>query len=387
MTHHLELRYHFDLFLGDEILKNSSLPKTLTSYKKIILCYDSHLPKNWLMQVKIFLNDPLLYPIVGGEKAKSIQEREALENFLYENQVQKDALLIAFGGGTILDLTGFIAATYCRGIDYCVIPSTLLAAVDVVYGGKNGINLFQKKNWLGSFYFPKIAIVDTYFLRKLPEKLLKEGFAEVWKHALIRDKDFFQFLVKHQKKLLDKKIFDQVIEKSLAIKREIVSLDPLDQKNIRVILNFGHTVGHQLESLSGYKLSHGEAVFWGMILESVISSLLHRLDLKELNKIFQNLSPFFEKKKFLDKVLHCATFFWDKKAKSNGTIDCVILHNIGQAKVQTFTQEEYQALYDQAVHLLKKSFHRGYFTGRDFGGSDRSDFRSKTTKENCFTVD
>ncbi len=203
-----------------------------------------------------------LFSIPPGEKSKTREQKERLEDLMLEKKLGRDTVMIALGGGVVTDLAGFVAATYLRGIPLVMIPTTLLGMVDASIGGKVGVNTKHGKNLIGAYYLPKLIIVDTELLDTLPEKELQNGFAEILKYGFI-----------HSRELLEMEISDELIKKAIAIKKEIVALDP-QEKGLRRILNFGHTLGHAIEVCSHYTLSHGEAVAIGMHLEAHLSAKL-----------------------------------------------------------------------------------------------------------------
>ena len=174
-------------------------------------------------------------------------------------------------------MAGFIASTLLRGIDLKLIPTTLLSQVDSSIGGKNGINSYSGKNLIGTFYHPSEVIIDTKILKTLPLREIKSGYVEILKHSLIKDLSFFKWLDKNYKKIFsyDFKIIEKAVFKSILIKSHFVKKDPkekLKNHNSRAMLNFGHTIGHALETFYNYnKLNHGEAIAIGIIIESKIS--------------------------------------------------------------------------------------------------------------------
>jgi 3-dehydroquinate synthase len=207
-----------------------------------------------------------LIPLIvkEGEHSKSLDQYTDAIRFLFEKGIKKSDCIIGLGGGVVLDLTGFLASQYLRGVSFVFIPTTLMAVVDAAIGGKNGVNFENGKNLIGSFKNPDEIIFDSCFLGTLPENLYLEGFIEVIKYGLIFDKHLFHSLI-------ERKICEtNFIERSIEIKEEISSKDFFDV-GLRRVLNFGHTVAHGIEKLSNLKMSHGQAVFIGLLLESYIS--------------------------------------------------------------------------------------------------------------------
>ncbi len=226
-----------------------------------------------------------------GEKIKTINSYKDLAEKLIKYNVNRKSVLVAIGGGSLGDLAGFISSTVLRGLDFFLIPTTLLSQVDSSIGGKNGINTTYGKNMLGTFYQPKKVLIDISVLNTLPNKEIKSGYAEIIKHALINDYNFFCWLEKNIDKLLNlnKSILEKAIYKSIMIKLFYVRKDEkesLVNSQSRAMLNFGHTIGHALESHYNYKkFNHGEAISIGMITEAKISNYLGLLSSNELYRI------------------------------------------------------------------------------------------------------
>lgn len=208
----------------------------------------------------------------AGEAAKTRETKTKLEDKLFALGCGRDTLLFALGGGVVTDLVGFLAATYCRGVPVVYIPTTLLAMVDAAIGGKTGVNTPYGKNLIGTITEPDAIWIDPQFLQTLPEREYRAAFAEIIKYACIQDKALFSFLVSHADKLKAREpdTLEHVIRWCIKIKQAIVKRDPFE-KGERVILNFGHTIGHAIEKVSDYKINHGEAVSIGMVEEARLS--------------------------------------------------------------------------------------------------------------------
>ncbi|OGP22357.1 MAG: 3-dehydroquinate synthase [Deltaproteobacteria bacterium GWA2_55_10] len=218
---------------------------------------------------------PFVINVPDGEEYKSLSEASKVFDILIENRFERKSPIVALGGGVIGDLSGFIAATYLRGVPYIQAPTTLLSQVDSSVGGKTAVNHPKGKNLIGAFYQPRAVFIDPDVLKTLDEREIKAGLAEVIKYGIIRDLEFFSFLEENAKKLLgpgDEII--RCIERSCEIKAEIVGKDEKEE-NLRAILNFGHTFGHAIEALSGYgSYRHGEAVAIGMAMAAALSARL-----------------------------------------------------------------------------------------------------------------
>ena len=273
----------------------------------------------------------------AGEKNKSRKIKEKIENEMLRLSLKRDACIIALGGGVTGDLAGFTAATYMRGIPFIQVPTTFLAMADSSIGGKTAVDARNAKNVIGSFHQPKKVIIDLNFLKTLPKKELTNGLAEAIKHALIKDKDFFRFLEKNMDKIfeLDSKILSLSIKRSCEIKAKIVMQDEFE-KGIRKLLNYGHTIGHAIESALNYKISHGDAVAIGM---SHAASLSARLGFLEQGSLIRH-NNLLLRAGLMHKISHhelkpkkiLENVQYDKKIMG-GKINFVLLKSIGDAFV------------------------------------------------------
>ena len=316
---------------------NYNLKKIIKSEDKVFILIDekvSYAIKNLALSKKIFI-----LKIKGSEKIKSFKYFEKVSENLLSKGINRDSCIIAIGGGTILDLSGFIASSILRGVKLILFPTTLLSQVDSSIGGKNGINSTHGKNLIGTFYQPDLIIIDPCILFSLSKKQLKSGYAEVLKHALISDFSFFKFLEKNYDKIfnINLKTLEQIIFKSIKIKSKFVNNDTkeiLKNNNSRAILNFGHTFGHALEAYYKYnnKFTHGEAISIGMIIASKISYKFGYIKEYELNKIFNHFIDVGLPTK--DKNMYSAKIFKIiKKDKKNlrNDINLILLKKIGKA--------------------------------------------------------
>ncbi len=285
------------------------------------------------MQDEGLQTDLITIPV--GESAKALSQIEHLYTELVRMQCDRGTVLVALGGGVVGDVAGFLAATYMRGIDYVQFPTTLLSMIDSSIGGKTGVNLPQGKNLVGAIYQPKNVVIDPNILDSLPTREKVSGFAEMLKYGLIRDKEFFQKITSLSPimGIENNQLLEESIIRSCEIKAEIVSLDELES-GLRRILNFGHTIGHALEILSGPDvLRHGEAVAYGMLCAGSISHKRGMLTEEEWTTIENPIRklplPEFEIPKTED-ILH--TIKHDKKNLS-GKRYFVLLDGIGNAVV------------------------------------------------------
>jgi len=271
-----------------------------------------------------------------GEKAKRLGTIERLAEKLLEGGADRHSLLAAMGGGVVGDVTGFLAATYMRGVSYVQVPTTIVAQVDSAIGGKTGVNLRQGKNLLGAFHHPLAVLADTQTLATLPPREFRSGLYEVIKCAIIGDAALFQLLERSLPAVLDRRapVLTVALTRALRVKARIVGLDEREH-GIRRWLNFGHTFGHAIESLGHYRgLRHGEAVGWGMVAATQLSRRLGRIGDREAGRIIRMVSsvgrlpvlPRFKPERAYEQL------FADKK-KRGDTLRFVLPRRIGRVEV------------------------------------------------------
>lgn len=234
-----------------------------------------------------------LFSFPSGEKYKNRATKSHIEDQMFDYGLGRDTVLIALGGGVVSDLSGYIASTYCRGIPLVLIPTTLLAMVDACIGGKNGIDVPQGKNLLGTIYPPHKVLIDPSTLKSLPQQDIVDGAVEMLKHGLIADKDYFNRLLNSADKILSlhPETLEQSILDSCRIKKDIVEHDE-HETGKRRLLNLGHTIGHALEKLSHYSLSHGQAIAIGIMVESHMGVQMGHLSQNTLNHLLHTLKTF-----------------------------------------------------------------------------------------------
>jgi 3-dehydroquinate synthase len=276
--------------------------------------------------------------IPAGEASKDIEICVQLWQTLSEYQFGKKDLLINLGGGMITDLGGFVASVYKRGITFINVPTSLLAMVDAAVGGKNGIDFNGIKNQLGVIQFPEFTFVDPGFLYTLQESEVKNGFAEIIKHALIADEGLWAEI---QLMGADLRFDSKLIRRAIEIKMTIVENDPFEAGE-RKLLNFGHTIGHGLEAalLHSGQIAHGHAVAIGMIGEAYISmrlGFLKQVYFKEIQKVILTIfKPLENTQSSVELILKC--IYQDKKNELN-KLNCTLLKGIGSASYDNFIEE------------------------------------------------
>lgn len=297
-------------------------------------------------------NPPTLQTVPAGEASKSLSHAESLCREMIRAGHDRRSIIIALGGGVVGDLAGFVASIFYRGIPFIQIPTTIVSQVDSSVGGKTGVNVAEGKNLLGAFHQPKLVIVDPETLKTLPAREFHEGFAEAIKHAAIRDASMLDDLLAIDPE--KREVPAELLARNIAIKARVVEADEYETKDIRALLNFGHTIGHGIEASLPYgQMLHGEAIAMGIRAALVISekhsglSPVASAKILDLLKHFHlplTLSPDIPTATVMEKLTR------DKKFKS-GKIRFVTLSEIGKAQViETVTAEDLEA----AIEYLRK---------------------------------
>lgn len=284
--------------------------------------------------------------IQAGEGYKNIETTTRIWEFLLSQKADRNALLLNLGGGVLTDMGAFAASTYKRGIPFIQIPTTLLSQVDASVGGKTGIDFHGEKNMIGTFTQPQAVVIDETFLETLEPRELVSGAAELIKHGLISDSALFELLRAELAGWLKAgQLPSDVLRKSISLKNKVVLEDPFE-KNIRKILNFGHTIGHALETWSmendADPLRHGEAIGIGMICESWLSSHKAGLDAREMNEISSFLASFYGGRS-IDPSIFTMLFALMQNDKKNekGLVNFSLLERTGKAGINyTCSQED-----------------------------------------------
>lgn len=291
--------FSYNIFIADTFDGLAAQIKELgyASDKKLCIVTDSNVAILYAQAVKEELakefSNVFLYTFPAGEEHKNISTINGIYEFLIQNHFDRQDALIALGGGVAGDMTGYAAATYLRGIDFIQVPTTLLSQTDSSIGGKTGVDFMQYKNMVGAFYMPRLVYMNLSVLKTLPKEQLVSGFGEILKHGLIKDIAYFNWLNEHYDEIwaLEYDVLEEMIYASCKIKRGVVERDP-KEKGERALLNFGHTIGHAIEKLSDFKLTHGTCVGLGIVAASYLSKMQNHLSDKELCMIEETLAHF-----------------------------------------------------------------------------------------------
>ncbi len=332
----------YEIAIGKNSIVELSKFLATKSYSKIFIITDSNVAKLHLSTLQAILPNAEIVIAEAGEQTKSFAILEKISEEILAKGIDRKSLIVAFGGGVIGDLAGFLASILLRGIDFVQIPTTLLACVDSSVGGKTAINSKAGKNLIGSFYQPKLVICDLNFLQTLSKREIKSGYGEIVKYGLIRDLEFFEFMEKNYHKILqqDEEVMIKIITRSCQIKAEIVGADEKESGD-RALLNFGHTFGHTFETETNYsdELMHGEAVALGMVMAAKMSQNLGMISATDFSRIVKHFSdcelitsPSQIRKNWNEENL-ISHLFKDKKHE-NKKLTFILLEKLGEAIVQ-----------------------------------------------------
>ncbi len=345
---HVSLKENsYDIIIGTNFTSEfSEYISEIHKGKKIFIITDSNIEKLYASKIPTFFEgyEYTIHIIEAGEKNKHLETVKDIYTSMIEDGVTRDDLVVAFGGGVVGDIAGFVAATYLRGVKFIQIPTTVVSQVDSSVGGKVGVDLPAGKNLVGAFYQPKLVLIDIAFLRTLETRYFFDGFAEIVKYGCIYDKELFSKLeniVKEdhlRKNLMDN--MEDIVYRSCEIKKEVVEKDE-KESNLRMILNFGHTIGHAIEQYYNFeKHSHGEAVSIGMI---DIVNIGEKLGITKKDEIIR-IQKLLERLKLpitddypIDKITNIMKR--DKKSKSDG-ISFIFLKEIGKVEIIKMSSEE-----------------------------------------------
>lgn len=322
------------------------LSKVSLESKKYAIITDSQVGPIYADTVKAqldnFATEVCIYSFKAGEESKNLDTINEIYDFLLENNFTRSDVLVALGGGVVGDMTGFVAATYMRGIDFIQIPTTLLSQVDSSIGGKTGVDYKQYKNIIGAFNMPRLVYINTETLNTLDGRQFYAGMAEVMKYGLIRRSAFYVWLIDNMYEIHEKDMaaLEYMIAQSCQIKKEYVEKDPYD-KGDRAILNFGHTIGHAIEKAMDFKLLHGECVALGSVAAAFISWKKGYIEMDDYYEIRDMFVPFnlpisidsIDAESILDNIKY------DKK-HSGSTLSFISLKKVGKAFIDTTVTKE-----------------------------------------------
>jgi 3-dehydroquinate synthase len=349
----------YPVFVGRDLLPTLSRRIDKITGKRDQRIFVLTSPEIWSLWADAFLesfarsNPPTALFLQSGEEHKRLRTVERLAEQLAECHADRSSLLISFGGGIVGDVGGFLAAIFMRGIDYIQVPTTLLAQVDSSVGGKTGVNLQSGKNLVGSFHHPLAVFADTDILQTLPARELRAGLFESIKAGIIRNARLFSLMESKADAILgcDPALIEQVVAASVRVKAEVVSIDEMEN-GLRMVLNYGHTLGHAIEAATRYKkLLHGEAIAWGMIAATRLGlsrGTISEAQAVRIEKLILEYGPLPALRIPVDRLLDAATR--DKKNRS-GVRRFILPSGIGSAVVvENITDTE---LHSAAASMLE----------------------------------
>lgn len=301
-------------------------------YSQVGVLVDENTRKHCYPHIQSAAGDHFVIEVKSGEEQKTLQTCGLIWQEMTNRTLDRHACLIVLGGGVLGDMGGFCAATYKRGIDFILVPTTLLAQVDASVGGKLGVDFNTFKNHIGVFQQPALTLIHSGFLKTLPEAELRSGFAEVIKHTLISDRAMWDVI---RRRTLHEQDWETLLKHSVTFKAGVTTQDP-KEKGLRKILNAGHTIGHAVESYllgTGQRILHGEAIAIGLITESLLAMERGMLDARSFEQLASYLLTIFRKVTLTDEMLDDIALLTvqDKKNKDNRIL-CVLLDGIGQAR-------------------------------------------------------
>lgn len=315
--------------------------------KKLCVITDSVVEKLYGAEILSLLEGrckkAVLYAFPAGEESKTLDTVRDAYKFLIKEGFDRKDMLLALGGGVTGDMTGFVAATYLRGIDFVQIPTTLLAQSDSSIGGKTGVDFDGYKNMVGAFKMPRLVYMNVSTLKTLDERQYYSGFAEVMKHGLIKDEPFYLWLLDNMYEICDRKpdVLQEMVYRSCLVKKQVVEKDPTE-KGERALLNFGHTIGHAIEKARHFTLYHGECVALGAVAAAYLSYKRNLLSMEEYYEIRDMFVPFNLPISVEDIVPEeIVRLSRSDKKMENGQIKFVLLKKIGKAIIDdTVTEQE-----------------------------------------------
>lgn len=344
-------------------LLNESIKWLPKNYHHLVLITDetvcAHYGESFESQLKSHGYNVLLLTFPAGERSKNAKIKQKLEEKILSHAFgRNDTLILALGGGVTGDLAGFIAATYMRGIPYIQIPTTLLSMVDSSVGGKVGVNTPQGKNLIGAFWQPLTVIADINTLKTLDKKHIVAGLIEAMKMFLTHDRKSFDFLIKNLPKILslDEQLLAEIIYRAVKIKAYVVNQDE-KEVGMRMVLNFGHTIGHALEKLSNYRMLHGYAVGYGILVEAKISQLMGILSEQDYEEVQSCLALLGIHKKAVKKYNAERLIELTQSDKKNkaGNVRYVLLEKIGAVNLfnTTYVRPIPEKIAKEAILMLQ----------------------------------
>ena len=337
----------YEVLIEAGLLRSAAtyIHETLPSVKHFVIVTSAPIRKHWGKTLQeSFASDSAKLDVLempDGERRKTLSTLEDLAAQLVKLKADRNTVLIAFGGGVVGDVTGFLASIYMRGIRFVQIPTTFLAQVDSSVGGKTGVNLTVGKNLIGTFKQPELVLVDPQVLSTLPEREYRSGLYESLKAGVIRNPRIFEFMEQNREAVLAKtpSSLEWLIAESVRVKADVVGQDE-EEHGLRRILNFGHTIGHALEAETGYKVFlHGEAVAWGMVAAAMLSVGMHKTSLVSAQRIIGLVLAYAPLPKVEVRPKAIFRRLASDKKTLDGQVHFILPHDIGKVDIVTDVPE------------------------------------------------
>ena len=362
MSQRLEVLYNkkpcYNIVIENSFEKISEeISKLDTANRKLCVITDSIVGSIYLKEVISLMEpickDVLSFTFQSGEERKNLTTVNDIYRFLIEQNFDRKDMLIALGGGVVGDMTGFVAATYLRSIDFIQIPTSLLAQVDSSIGGKTGVDFEQYKNMVGAFNMPKLVYINTHTLTTLDERQFFNGFAEAMKHGLIKDAMYYEWMISNMYEICERDldVLEELVYRSCMIKKAVVEKDPTEQGD-RALLNFGHTVGHAIEKYKNFSLQHGECVALGCVVAAFISWKKQLLSMEEYYEVRDMFVPFNLPISIEDlDINEIIKITKSDKKMEHGQLKFILLKKIGKAVIdKSVTEDELKAGIEEIVY-------------------------------------
>jgi 3-dehydroquinate synthase len=348
--------HNYSATIESGLLKRASefIAQAVPDRKRIFVVTSAPIRKLWgeALTESLDVFDTTFLEVPDGERYKTVKTVEDLLRKLIKRGADRKSVLVAFGGGVIGDMAGFAASVYMRGIDFIQIPTTLLAQVDASIGGKTGVDLPEGKNLVGAFHHPRAVLIDPSVLATLSEREYRAGLYEVLKCGLIRRPEIFEYMEQNRERVLqrDPEAVEWLITAAVQVKADVVSADEREG-DLRRILNFGHTIGHALETETRYRqFLHGEAVAWGMVAASMISAALQRTESETARRIISTILAYAALPKVETRGKKIVKRLAADKKTLNGVVHFILPTQLGSVEIANDVPEK---VVIQAVEELR----------------------------------
>ncbi len=320
------------IYSGADIIDKLATPRFLKQFSAVCAVVDERVFELYSQSIlKHMLAGVPVYLFPRGERHKSLARLQRLLSWLWENEADRESLVLGIGGGVVTDITGFVASCYMRGVAYVAVPTTLLAQIDAAIGGKNAVNLHNTKNVVGSFHAPRMVICDSRLLSSLRTEQIKQGLVEAIKVFSASDRRLFAKHVPNLQFLIGRQDLNHLIADAINAKLAIVNADPYE-KGLRRVLNFGHTTGHAVEAVAGW--SHGKSIAFGMLIALTLSQLYSSLSQRDFNQMWSAIIAIYD---HFDAAALDAELLWEKikhdKKRSGKQINFVLLPRCGTHQI------------------------------------------------------